>query len=203
MKPDRFYQKCYRVVWFFVGVLFYNITIVGKENIPKGAAMACANHSSKIDPFLLAFVFGIEEQLHIIAKVSLFKIPLIARIIRKLGMISVDRDMSDVTTIKNTLAYLKKGEKVGIFPEGTRVSRDGEVKAKSGAVKIAERAGVPVIPIFIPRKKPLLRSRKITVVIGEPFVIEKQTEKRTPEDYTAIADDLMDKIAALDPKNPS
>ncbi|MCL2401336.1 MAG: 1-acyl-sn-glycerol-3-phosphate acyltransferase [Oscillospiraceae bacterium] len=195
MKSDSFYRRWYRVARFFVGI-FYRLDIHGEENIPDGAAMVCANHSSRADPFLLAFAFGVKRQMRFIAKASLFKVPVLSGILKKMGMISVDRSTTDVSTIKHALLALKSGEKVAIFPEGKRVSETSEnVMAKTGAVKIAERAGVPVVPVFIPRRKPLFH--KIPVIIGEPYHIEKQVEKRTAEDYRELADALMDKIDKL------
>ena len=195
MKPDNgFYKVCYNFARAITAI-FYRIKVSGKENIPEGAAMVCANHSSFIDPFLIAFAFGVKYHVHIITKAELFMIPIISSILRKLRMISVNRGVLDVTTIKSTLNYLKYGDKVVIFPEGTRVSKDDTVTAKVGAVKIAERAGVPLVPIFIPRKKPLFG--KIQVIIGEPYYLSKQPQKRAPDDYARLSDILMGKIKAL------
>jgi len=136
---------------------------------------------------------------HYIAKIELFRVPVVATVITKLGAISVDRDKSDVTTVKATLGYLKNDEKVAIFPEGRRVLTDEAALAKNGAVKIAERTGVPVVPVFVPRRKPVFR--KLKVVIGVPYYIEKQDDKRTADDYTLLAETLMGKIEALNPES--
>jgi len=198
MKPSyRFYRGCYRFARVAFGI-FIRLDVQGRENIPDGAALICANHSSIIDPVFLAFAFGIGCFTHFIAKVELFRIPVLSSLIKKLGAISVDRDGLDVGTIRSTLSYLKQGEKVAIFPEGTRSSKDDEVAAKRGAVKIAEHSGVPVVPVFIPRKKRMFR--KLNLVIGEPYCITKEKEsKRTQEEYSALADMLMEKIKSLNP----
>ena len=192
----RFYRCCYRIARAGIAVV-YRLDISGRENIPEGAVMVCANHSSTIDPVLLAFAFGIDHFLHVVAKKELFRIPVLSVIIKGLGAISVDREVSDVGTVRSMLTHLKSGDKVVIFPEGTRVSKDDAVSAKSGAVKIAERAKVPLLPVFIPRKKPFFR--KLTIVIGENYCIEKHEGKLSPEDYNMLADVLMGKIKALDP----
>ncbi|MCL2408036.1 MAG: 1-acyl-sn-glycerol-3-phosphate acyltransferase [Oscillospiraceae bacterium] len=198
MKSDGVYKRWYRVARFVIGI-FYRLDIQGQENIPDGAAMVCANHSSRVDPFLIAFALGINRHVRFIAKISLFKVPILAGILKRLEMISVDRNTNDVSTIKSALRVLKSGEKVAIFPEGRRVGDVSKgVKANPGAVKIAERADVPVIPVFMPRRKPLFR--KIPIIIGEPYCIEKQPEKRTAEDYRELADSMMDKINSLDPE---
>jgi len=194
-KPSYpFYRGCFHIARVFLG-LFYWIDVRGRDNVPKGSALVCSNHSSNMDPIFVAFAFGIDYFLHFIAKLVLFKIPVVSFFVSKLGAISVDRDMQDIQTVKDTLSYLKKGEKVAIFPEGTRASAVDEVEAKSGAVKIAERAAVPIIPIYIPRKKRWFK--KMPLIIGEPYYIEKSEDKRTLEDYNKLSRDLMHRIEDL------
>jgi len=195
MKPSyKFYRCCYRLARAAIGI-FYRFRFIGKENIPEGATLVCANHSSMVDPFLIVFAFGIGCQMHIIAKDELFRIPIISPILRKLGMISVNRGVLDANSVKATFAYLKGDEKVVVFPEGTRVSEDENVSAKAGAVKISERTGAPILPIYIPRKKPLFS--RVTVTIGQPYHIEKQPRKRSANDYTLLSEDLMNRINSL------
>jgi len=194
-ESKKFYRGCYRIAGPVVR-LFRPIKVYGKENLIEGAALVCANHSAMIDPFLIALAFDINTQIHVFTKVEVFRVPVISWILKKLGMISVDRGALDVASIKSSLTYLKNGEKVVIFPEGTRVSENDKVAAKSGAVKLAERAGVPILPVYIPRKKPFLK--KIPLVFGEPYFIEKIAGKRTAEDYLSLSMELMNKIQTLE-----
>ena len=201
MKPSyKFYRICYRFARAAIGI-FYWPHVIGNENIPQGPAMVCVNHSGSSDPFLTAFAFGICNQMHVIAKAELFRIPIISQILKKIGMISVNRGILDVDSVKSALRYLKNGEKVVIFPEGTRVSKDDAVSAKAGAVKLAERAAIPLVPVFIPRKKRLFS--RIPIVIGEPYFIETTKKKRTSDDYTSLSDTLMEKIKSLNPNRSS
>jgi len=95
--------------------------------------------------------------------------------------------------IKGAMRLLKDGKKVGIFPEGTRVStEDGE--AKSGAVRLAARMGVPIVPVYLPRKKRFLRFNR--VAIGAPYLVELD-KKATPEEVERAAEELMEKIRKL------
>ena len=194
-ESKRFYRGCYHVAGPVIR-FFRPVKILGKENRVSGAALICANHSAMIDPFLIALAFGIDTQIHVMAKIELFKIPVVSFFMRKLGMICVDRGTLDVASIKTSLSYLKNGEKVVIFPEGTRISEYDATAAKSGAVKLAERAGVPIVPVYMPRKKPLFK--KTPVIFGEPYYIKKLTEKRTAEDYNELSEELMKKIQALE-----
>jgi len=191
------FRICFLISRAFISI-FYRYKVFGAENIPENAAVICANHSSNLDPFLVAYAFGVKHHMHILAKAELFKIPLISQILRKIGMIRVDRDSLDVTSVKTALSYLKNGEKILIFPEGTRVSDQDSVSAKTGAVKIAQRAAVPIIPVYLPRKKTLFG--QVPVVIGEPYFIEKSSDKRQTDDYVQLSEAMMDSIMVLKDK---
>jgi len=195
---NKFYRFCYRTAGPVIR-LFRPFEVLGKENMISGAAMICSNHSAMIDPFQIALSFGIDTNIHVIAKIELFRIPVIATILWKLGMICVDRSINDIASIKTSLNYFKNGEKVVIFPEGTRLSEYHASAAKSGAVKLAERAGVPIIPVFLSRRKPVFRKSK--VIFGEPYYIEKQKEKRTLDEYARLSEELMSRIQSLDLEN--
>ena len=190
----RFYKTAFK---YAVPVMcfFRPFDIVGKENLREGPALICSNHSAMIDPFLIAISSGVDRTIHVFAKIELFRIPVVATVLWKLGMIPVDRSINDITSIKTALSYLKKGKRVVIFPEGTRSSEFDASSAKSGAVKLAERACVPIVPVFIPRKKPFFK--KSTLAFGEPYFIEKLKEKRTANDYAKLTEELMYKIQAL------
>jgi len=225
----RLYKWGFRVIRVIFYMLFF-YKIIGRENVPQGAAIICPNHSSLIDPIVVSLACGIDHHIHYVAKIELFRVPVLSFVIRKLGAISVDRNASDTSTIKAMLSCLKSGKKVGIFPEGRRI-RAGEVSqmtlrtdtgredpesmisvraepepesetpdsgAKYGAVKIAERTGVPIVPVYVPRKKTIFK--RLVLTIGEPFFIEKQSEKRSNEDFTLLAESLMSRIEALNPQ---
>ena len=191
---NRFYRGFYYFARAAIGI-FYRLEVIGKANIPEGNAIVCANHSGMVDPFLIAFAVGKTRNIHVITKAELFRIPIISQVLKKLGMISVDRGVLDATAVKSTLRYLKNNEIVVIFPEGTRVSTDDAVAAKTGAVKIAERSGAPIVPVFLPRKKPLFR--KIRLIIGKPYYLAKQSQKRSQVEYIDLSNALMEKIKLL------
>ena len=196
IESTKFYKRCYRIAKVLFRV-FYRYKVIGRENINDGGALICVNHSSMLDPIFVGLGLGLNIQPHIIAKKELFKIPIVAWLIRGLDAISVDRSKADIGTIKESLNYLKRGSKVAIFPEGTRVADDDVSFAKLGAIKIAERAGVPILPLFLPRKKRLFR--RVFIVFGEPYEIAKQKGKRSHEDYVKLSEEMMEKILSLNP----
>ena len=108
----------------------------------------------------------------------------------KLGAFGVDRDGADISAVRAVMKYVRAGEKVGIFPEGTRVSTDGAVEAKPGAARMAAKLRVPIVPVYVSRRKWIFR--KVKIVIGEPIYVSSDTE-----DFQAVTNDLMDKIAEM------
>jgi 1-acyl-sn-glycerol-3-phosphate acyltransferase len=177
--------------------LFFRFEINGRENIPSGAAMVCANHSSWLDSVFLEFAFGRDDKVHIMGKAELFKVPVLAWFIKKIDMISIDRGTNDVGALRQSLKYLKSGEKVAIFPEGHRVPDDVASSAKNGAIWLAERSGVPILPMYIPRKKPIFS--KITLVIGRPYIISEGGRRLRADERAAHASRLMERIFSLKP----
>ena len=111
----------------------------------------------------------------------------------------IKRGKADVAAIKTAMKYLKDGELLLMFPEGTR-HQDGEFgDAKTGAAMLALRTGVPIIPIYLPAEKKWFRWNP--VVFGEAYYPKApEGRKPTPEDYHAVADDLMERIEALKPQ---
>jgi len=190
---NKFYSNFIAIVAPIVR-FFYPYRLTGDAALPEGAAVVCANHSSFIDPFLVAIVFGHKNYMRFMGKVELFNTPFIGWLCRKLGGIPVDRDGSDIEAFRASVEVLKTGNKLMLFPEGTRVSTDDAVAAKTGAVRLAARHDAKIIPVYISREKHLFR--KFDVCIGEAYTLGKI--KRS--EYAAAAEELMDKIAAMNPE---
>ena len=123
------------------------------------------------------------------------EVPVLGWILKKAGVFAVERGKSDVGAIKRALKCLKSGEKLLLFPEGTR-SKTGELgPAKGGAAMLAVRTGVPIVPMYIPAEKKWFR--RTSVVFGTPYIPQIAGAKGTSEEYEAIAQDLMARIALL------
>lgn len=195
MTEKKWYKLFYAIVWPFV-MLFYPMKFIGKENIPKGGALVCANHSSAVDPFFLAFGLGRNRQIRAMAKESLMEMFFVGKILKLIGAFGVRRGASDIHAVKYALEELKKGEYVVLFPEGTRVSAREEGEPKTGAAMLACRTGVNVLPVYIPMKKRPFRINR--VYIGTPYRMQRADGKRaTSKDYETFTTELMDKIYDL------
>lgn len=170
--------------------LFYPTKVIGLENIPDGAAIICANHSNYIDPVLIGIAAGKKHMIHFMAKAELFENRLFGGLLRKLGTFPVHRGTSDIDSVRTSMKLLRGGEKIMMFPEGTRVAQDDAVAAKSGAVRLATKLDVPIVPVHLPRGKKVFR--KVLVVIGEPYKVTAENGK-----YDVAASELMERIKEL------
>ena len=171
---------------------------INKKNLPQGGALLCANHTRMSDPLFVAYAVGLKNQIHVMAKEEVMHWPIIGWILKKGGIFGVKRGQADVGAIKTAMKYLKNGERLLMFPEGTR-HQDGDFgDAKTGAAMLATRTGVPIVPIYLPAEKRW--SRRNPVVIGEPYHPQTSGKRATPEEYHAIAEDLMARIEALQPQ---
>lgn len=188
----------YRIIrWPILWVLslFHWPKFIGRENVPQSSCVICANHSGLADPVWAVLAMKPHMVPWIMAKKSVMSKPVIKSILGAFGAFGVDRDNPDLHAVKKSLKVLKDGEQLMIFPEGTRVKHGKTVVPKSGAVMLANRAGVPILPVYISRnRKPF---RKIKVVIGKPYLPELAA-KPTAEELQEATDELMRKIYAME-----
>ncbi len=195
----RFYRIMYYIIWPFLWLL-YPHRVVGLERLPEGGALLCPNHACWIDPVLVALSLPARSRLYIMAKEELMRIPVLGFLLKKLGaVIPVRRGEKDLGAMKAALRSLGDGNRLLIFPEGTRVDEQGDVEGKGGVVMMATRTGLPLVPVYCGGKKKFLR--RTTVVIGEPYVPKLAGRRATAEENHRIAGELMERIYALSEVN--
>ena len=160
--------------------------------------MLCANHTANIDAVFIVLANGPQRNFGIIGKEELFRFKPLAAFFKWIGGVPVKRGSGDVQVIRAGFSILKEGKRLMIFPEGTRVKKGtAPVRPKAGAPMFAVRNHAPLVPIYIPAGRKAFK--KNTVVIGKPYhpVFEG---KPTHEQYQEMADQLMENILALAPK---
>lgn len=189
-----FYNFCVALVRF---AMFFVIRIkrAGLENVPKeGPVLLAFNHTSDFDPVVAALTCP--RQLTFMAKAELFENKLFGGLIKRLGAFPVHRGKGDVGAIKAALKIMSSDGAMLIFPEGGRVKDGKRRNAKPGVAMIAQRCGVPVVPVHIIGKYKWMS--KITVCYGEPVMyVNEEQEKPTPEDLQKFADEVLDKIYSI------
>ena len=181
--------------------LIFRIKVVGKENEPSGnGCVVCANHISATDPIMICYAFK-KHQVHFMAKKELFKIPVLAQLVRALGAFPIDRSGSDVGAIKNAIGIVESGRSLGIFPQGHRYPGvdPRNTKTKNGAALIASRIGAPIVPVYIWRKGNKGGVfRRTYVIIGEQIPFESfGYDKEASGEYARITAEVFDKICSL------
>ena len=189
------YYKHFRIAYRFIipiVTFLYPLRIHHAERLPDGPMVVCATHSHMVDPLLIIAMMTIRRFPRFLSKKELFSVPVIGPFLTRIGMIPVDRGKSDISAIRAALGILKDKGIIGIFPEGTRVQEEEEAEAKTGAVMLASRTGVPLLPVWMPRKKRVFH--KVDLVVGEPYTLPVL---RGSAGYRAYAEELMERINAL------
>lgn len=178
-------------------MLLYRIKVTGRENIPKGAAMLCANHTSMLDPVLIAVGITPKHKLNFMSKKEIFENKLLGAFFRAVGAFPVDRDAADLATIRTSISILKNGGKLLIFPEGTRMkgARMEASEVKTGVAMIAMRADVPIVPIYLSSEQKMFH--KTVVSIGKPIIPERR-EGSNSENYRRIATEAFEAICVME-----
>ncbi|WP_027340954.1 lysophospholipid acyltransferase family protein [Hamadaea tsunoensis] len=193
-------------------LLDLRLTIEGGEHIPRtgGAVIAC-NHIGYLD-----FIFcGLGAQpakrlVRFMAKQEIFANRYAGPLMRGMKHIPVDRE-AGLSSYKEALAALKRGEVVGVFPEAT-ISQSFTVKEiKDGAARLAAAAGVPLVPMALwgpqrlwtkgrPRR---LNQRHvpISILIGEPLHPARR-DQVTPELHARMSA-LLTRAQAEYPEKPA
>ena len=184
-----------KAVRLFYKILF-KIEIEGLEKIPTDKNFVITpNHLSNFDPPLIAAFMPLD--MAYMAKASLFKVPVVAQVIKAFEAFPVKRG-EGMTAIRTAIRILKSGKSLVIFPEGMRVRTPGVLgKGKQGAVMIATNAGVGILPVGIEATYKF-RSR-VKVTIGDYIDFsDYKGQKLTVEDIQNITNEvLMEKIAVL------
>jgi len=179
-----FYYVVRAIAWLLLKI-FWQMEVIGTENVPeKRGVIIASNHVSYLDPIVLGV--ATKRKLHFIAKKEVFNNIFSSIFFKSLNAFPVDRKKIDMPAFKKTISILEGGGVLGIFPEGTR-SLNGELQElKLGVIKIAMKAGVPIIPVGIvgthkiyPQGKtfPVLFKNKITVYFGAPQYFDKNNIK--------------------------
>ncbi len=175
----------------------------GIENVPEGPVIIAPNHVSFYDPPVIAAV--IPEEVHFLARETLFNSPVLGRLLRNLNSYPVSGTHQDLTSFKILCKLLEEKKKVTLFPEGER-SPDGTLQPiKSGIGMLAQRCQVPIVPAYIDgayevwsrnRRFPKFFGR-ITCTFGKPIYPSEFAHLPKKEAQAAMAQKVWEEINAL------
>ncbi len=157
------------VVWMGAR-LYFGIRFEGVQHIPlSGPLLIVPNHVTYADPVLATI--PVRRPVYYMAWSALFRVPVLAWLIRRLRAFPVDIDSADAAATRAAVRLLGAGEAVMIFPEAGR-SPDGRMQRfRLGAFRLACSLGVPVMPVTIiggheswPPTRRLPRPGRLTIV---------------------------------------
>lgn len=124
------------------------VEATGVEFVPRrGPLILVANHQSLLDP--LALMAAIPREITFLAASYLFRIPAVGLVIKAVGALPVRGEEADLRSLRKSLALLREGKAIGLFPEGA-VSRPGELRPfMPGWAYLALKSGAPVLPVIL------------------------------------------------------
>lgn len=208
--PQRFCTFLFGLVRVVFGALFRYKAYDKEqlENIPEGSGYILAgNHSSYLDPVFVMAVMR-PRPIRYISKEEFLKItPPLTRAAAWCGVFPVKRNTADMSAVKRAVRMLKRGEPVGIFPEGTRMRQKGQESTyHEGIALIAHLAKAPVVPLYIdgasrifPEGSWIFRFPKVTVRFGVPLSITDAQFASVGKDerYKVFTEEVMKQVYAL------
>lgn len=151
--------------------------VAAKQNVPRtGGVLFCPNHISDADPPAVAI--AIPRPAYFMAKQELFDIPVLGPLLRHVRAFPIKRDSADRSALRRAEELLKAGEAVVIFPEGGGNEHGTLQPLHPGALLVALRTRVPVVPVAIANtnrvwvygaKFPRRAGVPVSVTFGEPL----------------------------------
>jgi 1-acyl-sn-glycerol-3-phosphate acyltransferase len=205
--PDLQIRICRKVIhWAFSVILWIcgvRIEADGQENIPEGSVLFVGNHQSYLD--ILTTYVSIKGGTGYVSKIEMDKVPVFNLWMRGINCLFLDRDniREGIKTIKKGTEELKKGYSMFIFPEGTRNQAEEMLEFKAGSTKMAEKAGVPILPVAISGTADVFENNphfsvkpgKVRITFGKPIIINDlaKEERRFLSGYTQnIIKEMLD-----------
>ncbi len=196
----------YRLISGALGLyfkLFHKHRIYGLENLPKGAAILAPNHLSLFDPPIIGG--SIREELHYLAKHELFEYRLLGPLIRYLNSHPVTETGTDLQSLKIVCRLLNQGEKVVIFPEGSRSVTGELLPLKTGVSMLALRCHAPIVPIYIKGTLEIWPMNQdwpsfkgdTSCTIGKPIYPDQYAEMKKHEGMNALTNELKEAMLKM------
>jgi len=201
-----------RMYWFVNSVIGIYISITCRLDAPEmhkfpmqGPLIVISNHTGQIE---VPVLFSLLQPRKITgwAKAEMWDNWFLNWVFNLWGVIPVRRGEADTSALRKAIEALDNGFIFGIAPEGTRNKTGRLLRAHPGAVLLAVRSGVPILPIahwggenYLKNLKQLKRT-DFHLRVGEPFRLKVDGVKMSREVRQQIADEMMYRVAELMPQ---
>ena len=204
-------SRVYRFAMKVARPLFFLFNRFSSENAERyrdetgKPYLIVANHQSYLDPVFIMYALK-PRRIRFISKDDVMAIPVFGKALAKGGAIPIHRDSADRTAIKRTAECLKRGEIVGVVPEGTRMKGQPgkERQIHAGAVMMASLAKADILPAAIvgaegiwPYGKHFPRFSRVTVRFGSPLDLSLFDGLPRETRRQAIIDEAMRQVDEL------
>ncbi len=188
-------QIIIKTICFIAAKIVYRVKIEGIENVPKNSAcIICGNHVHALDaPALIA---STSRKIRFMAKQELWKSVGFKFMAWIFEVFPVARGQKDTEAIKTSMKILKSNEILGMYPEGTRNGIERGIKPKNGAVNLAIRMNVPIIPFGVSGSfKPFT---KVVYRFGEPMNFSNyKDDAKNKEIVDGLTSKVMSRVIEL------
>lgn len=175
-----------------IAVVFNKYEVIGELEYNEDERLVLAsNHASMIDPIILAI--SIKPKIHFMGKAELFKNPILNWFFRALNAFPINRQESDLTSLKTAIKKVKENKILGIFIEGTRVKGYDPQNAKSGPILIAKMANAKILPVLIESDYRIFGTTR--VYIRDKYELPKfEKTDKSVDNYQLAAEEVLKKI---------
>ena len=151
----RFTSAALKLLFVLVGC---RVTVVGKEYMDTpGAKIFASNHTSYFD--VLALMLGLGVPYRFVSKLEVGRMPFIGTFLTQMGHLKFDRTSSEsrLQQAQQIEEFLRQGDSVFVFPEGTFTKEDGVRPFQLGAFKASVATGAPILPVSLAGTRKILR----------------------------------------------
>ncbi len=174
------------IYWCIKPFRFY-----GNRKVKDGACVYIGNHYTLFDPVYPAATTW--EGIHYVGKSELFNKPFLSWLLRCVKAIPARRDGNDARAMIECMKCLKNGEKIALYPEGTRNKTDQEfLPFHHGAAAMAIKAKAPIVPIVLYKRPRFFRMTHL--IIGEPIELTEYYDKKLTGEDMMAADEKLRQI---------
>jgi 1-acyl-sn-glycerol-3-phosphate acyltransferase len=171
----RWYYNAVKLLLWAVFRLGFGLEVSGQEQVPAHSGVILAsNHASFLDPPVVGA--ACPRRVHFLARADLYRHRWLGAFLRSIGAVPLRRGEADREAIQQALAWLRQGEVIAVFPEGSRQISGRLGSARRGVGFLAQTARVPVVPVLLagtydalPPRARRLRRAKIRVAFGRPI----------------------------------
>jgi 1-acyl-sn-glycerol-3-phosphate acyltransferase len=175
----KFAQFCFYFAFHWIFQSLFRAKVVGVENIPKRNFIIAANHTAKIDPFLLCLLpFSVVKRItpiYFLTSEYYYRKWYLYPILKPLGCYPVaSRAWTLDEFLGTSFLKLRSGKTIMFFPEGKIVGENPETKARPGIGYLGAKSGKMILPLRIRWGKSFLGIKQVTLLFGQPIFVQRR-----------------------------